>query len=752
MFGKIIIDILFVFSIIGSISYFLAAKNNKENLLKIGRYSYYIIFFGFILISAYFMYLIFSHDFQYTYIWSYSSKELPPHLLVSTFYAGQEGSFMLWTLLVSVVGFILLPYSKKKNYEPLSMGFYTLIISFLLILLILKSPFNYIWETFPDVEKGFMPMNGRGLNPILENPWIVIHPPILFTGYAMMTVPYVFALTALIKKDFKGWLNVSTPWIILSAGILGLGIGLGGFWAYETLGWGGFWGWDPVENSSLLPWLISIALVHTVLVQKNTGGLVKTNFLLAILSFIFVLYATFLTRSGILGDISVHSFVDPGALVYALLLIFILIFLIIGLYFLIIRFKLIGNNKINFSFASREGMVTIGAVLLLLSTLIVFIGTSMPIFLEILGQPKTAVEITFYDKWNLPIALLFLILCGFSFYLNWRSNKINGLLKIIIPFIVSGIVTIAFYLSGIDEFKHIILSYGSIYCLYNSLLYGIPLIKRNYRLIGSYISHAGVGLFFIGVVYSGGYSSSRSLELYKGETGQALGYKFTFVSADRIEVEKPDREKYKCVVKIQKNDNVYFAYPIVYWSDFNQMQAPFFEPGISEFITKDLYISPKHLSYENDMPSVILSKGDTAKLPYDSTWTLKLIGFEMNTKNVSGSGFTFGSIVEFSNQSEFYLDTLYINLDMSGSGQSSPIWKRFRNSDISIGFSNFQLNQQNMSESKALISFSKEGVTTGGKELFVFEVTVKPLISFVWIGAIFIIIGFFISLFKYKNQ
>lgn len=752
MFGKIIIDILFILSIIGSISYFVANKRGKEYYLKIGRYSYYTIFFGIIFVSAYFLNLIFSHNFQYTYIWSYSSKQLPTHLLISTFYAGQEGSFLLWTLFVSLVGFILLPYSKRNNYEPLSMGFYTLILSFLFLILIVKSPFSYIWETFPEVELGFMPSNGRGLNPILENPWIVIHPPILFAGYAMMTVPYVFALSALIKKDYKGWINVSTPWIIISSGILGLGIGLGGFWAYETLGWGGFWGWDPVENSSLLPWLISIALVHTILVQKTTGGLVKTNFLLAITSFIFVLYATFLTRSGILGDISVHSFVDPGTFVYTILLVFIFLFLIIGLYFLILRFKEVEKTKINFSFVSREGIITLGALLLLLSTLIVFIGTSMPIFLEIIGQPKTAVETTFYDKWNLPITFLFMILCGFSFYLNWRTNKINTFGKIILPFIVSAIVVIAFYFSGINELKHLILSYASIYCLYNSLLYGIPLIKKNIKLTGSYISHAGVGLFFIGVVFSGGYDSSRSLELYKGETGEAFGYKFTFVSADRVEVEKPDREKYKCVVKIQRKDDIYFVSPVVYWSDFNQRQAPFFEPGIAGFISKDLYISPKHLSYENDMPSIVLTKGKTAKIPYDSTWNIKLIGFDMNANQASGNRFKFGSIVEYFNQTETLLDTLYLTLDMSGSGQSTPIWEKFKNSKISIGFTNFQLNQEKMADSQVLISFAKEGETIGGRELFVFEITTKPLILFVWIGSIAIYLGFFISLLKYLKK
>jgi cytochrome c-type biogenesis protein CcmF len=496
-----------------------------------------------------------------------------------------------------------------------------------------------------------------------------------------------------------------------------------------------------------------MALVHTLLVQKTTGGLFKTNFVLSILAFIFVLYATFLTRSGVLGDMSVHSFVDPGTFVYALLLIFILLFLIIGIFFLILRMKDMDDNKLNFSLTSKESMVTLGAIMLIISTIIIFIGTSMPIFLELAGQPKTAVEISFYDKWNLPIAVIFMLLCGFSYYLSWRSSKTAGLVKILIPFIVSIASTVILYFAGLNEIHHIILVFASIYCLYNSVLYLLQIIRKSPKSIGSFISHAGLGIFFIGVIYSGGYTESETLSLATGQTGSALGYNFTFIGTDRIEKEKQDREKYKCNIKIEKNDDISFVSPIVYWSDFNQKQAPFFEPGIYEKVTTDIYISPKSLSYENDIPSLVLNKNMDVPLPYDSTWSMKLIGFDMSHGNANQGDqpFTLSSILEFTNLGETYTDTLYMQLDVE-SGNSAPIWYKLKETGISIGFSNFSLNSTEMSQSQALFSFMKEGVETqGAREIFIFEISTKPFIVFVWIGSIAIVAGFFIAMFKYRK-
>ena len=756
MIGKIILDILFVASLSATIFYLLSAKKNTDRFITIARNSYYLAFFGIVFISGYFMYLIMTHDFQYNYIWSYTSTNLSAYFLVASFYAGQEGSFLLWVLFVAIIGMFLLSYVRKNNYEAVAMGIYSLILAFILLILIVKSPFQYVWEAFPDVAKGFLPQEGRGLNPVLENYWITIHPPILFLGYAAMSVPFVLAISGLIKRDYTNWIKISVPWVLFASGLLGLGIGLGGFWAYETLGWGGFWGWDPVENSSLLPWLISMSLIHTMLIQRKTGGLVKTNFLLAIFSFIFVLYATFLTRSGILGDTSVHSFVDPGSVVYALLLIFIIVFFLLGIILLFVRTKELNKSKINFALSSKETFVATGAIMLLVSTIIVFIGTSFPIFLELTGQTKTSVEITFYDKWNLPVAVVFLFLCGFSFFLGWKATQFGGNLKqVILPLIVSVASAFVLYFAGVSEVKHLFFAAPSIFCLYVAILYMLKVIRRKPLSIGAYLSHAGLGIFFLGVIFSGGYTMTSSLSLSSGETKSALGYRFTFLGSDRIEKEKKDREKYICNVKIEKNGDFYLASPIVYWSEFNQKQAPFFEPGIKSGLTKDLYLSPKALTYENEMPSVILTKGESSAVPFDSSTIIRLTAFDMShgTDMQTNNGqFIFGGVIHFETENDTLTDTLFIGLDMS-TGNSTPFWEKLPNSNISIGFTNFHVDANDISKSTAEFSFYVEGMKyKEPHEVFTFEVSVKPFMMFVWIGAIAIVAGFFVSVFKHNRK
>ncbi|MER3329105.1 MAG: cytochrome c biogenesis protein CcsA, partial [Candidatus Kapaibacterium sp.] len=302
MIGQILIYVAFGLSVISGIFYLIA--KDKPGLLKLGRFAYYGVTATMLAISMYLLSNILSHNFQMTYVWEYSSTTLPLNLLISTFYAGQQGSFLLWGLTLTLIGFFLIPYLKERNYEYITMGIFVLVIAFILLILIFKSPFEFVWETYADqnVEVGFTPKEGRGLNPILQNYWINIHPPILFLGYSAMTIPYIFAIAGLLKKDYRKWIRLALPWTLFASAILGLGLMLGGLWAYETLGWGGFWAWDPVENSSLIPWLTAVTLVHTMYIHQKTGGLIKTNFVLAFLTFLFVLYATFLTRSGVLGD------------------------------------------------------------------------------------------------------------------------------------------------------------------------------------------------------------------------------------------------------------------------------------------------------------------------------------------------------------------------------------------------------------------------------------------------------------------
>ena len=240
-----------------------------------------------------------SHGFQFNYVFNYSSRDLPLAYLIAGVWAGQEGTLLLWVFILYVLGFFIIRSNDRD--ECLVMSIVSISQVFLLLILAIYSPFRYVWQVDPELfPVGAVPPDGAGLNPLLQDPWMVAHPPMLFIGYAAATIPFAYAIAALLRKDFSTWIERSRGWALFAMTSLGIGIFLGGYWAYKVLGWGGYWGWDPVENSSLIPWLALVALMHGMLVQRRKGALVRTNIALALASFILVFYSTFLTRSGVL--------------------------------------------------------------------------------------------------------------------------------------------------------------------------------------------------------------------------------------------------------------------------------------------------------------------------------------------------------------------------------------------------------------------------------------------------------------------
>ncbi|RMD49431.1 MAG: cytochrome C biogenesis protein, partial [Ignavibacteria bacterium] len=317
MIGNILVTVALLGGIFSTLMYYFTLRG-YENTLKPARISFHITTLSVIIASALLLQAILTHQYKYAYVFNYSNSDLSLGLLMSTFYAGQAGSFMLWLLFTAIIGVILMEYtSKREGLEPAVMMVFALATSFLALMVnpMLKSPFNYLWsegafvstskinqaflsapflqgfifsdntnnqmfvkitsELVGNLKAAGIPFEnfliaGKGLNPLLQNFWMQIHPPMLFIGFSLSTVPFAFAFASLIKNDYKSWVQHSLPWTLASMMVLGLAIMLGGYWAYGVLGWGGYWGWDPVENSSFVPWLIGTALVHTMLVQKKT--------------------------------------------------------------------------------------------------------------------------------------------------------------------------------------------------------------------------------------------------------------------------------------------------------------------------------------------------------------------------------------------------------------------------------------------------------------------------------------------------
>lgn len=764
MIGKILVIVTTVFSLISMLFYLLSYLNRLKNITQstkysnFGNYSYTGVVVGVLSICLFLLSNIVAHNFQYTYIWEYSSRELPVNLLIATFYAGQQGSILLWGLMITLIGYFILPYLKKHNYEAPVMMIYTSILAFILIMLIFKSPFDYVWETYgaEGVKEGFIPKNGRGLNPILQNYWISIHPPILFLGYSLMTIPYVFALAGLLLKDYRKWITLSLPWALFGSGVLGLGLMLGGFWAYETLGWGGFWAWDPVENSSLMPWLIAVSLVHTMLVNKKTGGLIKLNYILASLTFIFVLYASFLTRSGILGDTSVHSFVSPGPVIYKLLLVFLITYFVASLGVLIYRIKNIPFNSSDVEITSKEFMMTIGSILILGIFFVVFMGTSWPIITEIIGITKSSVDPSWYNKINLPLAVILMILNSFSLYLLWKRTDYTLFLKRFLLIAISSlIITVVLFSLGVNKIEFLLLVFASFLGLFANLDFLFKSFKFGIKTSGAFLSHSGLALFLLGALASGGYSVNETVRLNENETKSVLGFKITHKGKFQIDKHWTDREKFKYKILIEKDNMSKMVYPVVYFSDFNERKSPFFEPGIATTLDKDIYVSPYSLENIFPEPPIILQKTQSQKIALDTNFSIKLLKFDMSNAMSGGDGKTIklASVVRLSDNKKYVSeDTLYNIMDPA-SGMSVPIWKDLPNSNLEIGFIRLVPNKEELSLSQAIFVAKPKGQQLSRPiETFVFDVSTKPFILVVWIGTIIIVLGFFLSILKYIGQ
>lgn len=792
MIGKVLVISTFVFSLLSVIFYafsFFQGKSlkkssandealslNKEEAdgsinknvgeVKIkghwatqyGGFAYYLVTIGVLAISLFLLSNIVSHNFQYTYVWEYSSVELPANLLVSTFYAGQQGSILLWGLMLTLIGFFMLPYVKKHNYEAPVMMIFVSIISFILLMLIFKSPFDYVWETYASegIKVGFMPKNGRGLNPILQNYWISIHPPILFFGYSLMTVPYVFALAGVGLKDYRKWITLSLPWALFGGGVLGLGLMLGGFWAYETLGWGGFWAWDPVENSSLMPWLLVVSLIHTMLVSRKNGGLIKTNYVLASLAFLFVLYASFLTRSGVLGDTSVHSFVSPGPVIYKLLLSFMIIYTVIALVVFIVRYRTFPLGASEIEINSKEFLLSVGSIILIAIFFVVFMGTSWPIFTEIFGITKSSIDPSWYNSINLPLAALMMAVNSLSLYMLWKRTDYTLFVKkfATLVFLSAGLSVLAFLL-GVTKFEYLLLLFTSILGLFANIDFIYRSLKFGFKTSGGFISHTGLALFLMGALASGGYSVNETMKLQEGQTKEALGYKITHKGKFQIEKHWKDREKYKYKIEVEKGGKSTTVYPVVYFSDFNERQSPFFEPGISTELFQDVYVSPYSLENEFPEPPIILKKGENSVVKLDTNYTISLLKFDMSQAMAAQKEdkmLTIASVVRISSKDFVAEDTLYNIMDPA-SGMSIPMWKNLAKSDLEIGFIQLVPDKENLSNSKAIFVAKPKGkILSKPIETFVFDISTKPFILVVWFGTFVTVFGFILSIFKYLGK
>lgn len=532
--GHLFVITSLVTSLISAFAYWKANSVSvelKDPWLKNARLAFYLHSAAVMGVVVSLFVIIYQHYFEYHYAYSHSSLHLPGEYMVSCFWEGQEGSFLLWIFWQALIGIFLM--NTQRVWEAPVMVVFGLVQAFLASMIlgvvipfinikIGSSPFILLRDAIDDpifsLQPDFIPKDGSGLNPLLQNYWMVIHPPTLFLGFALTLPPFAFCVAGLWQKKYSEWIKPALPWALLGGAILGLGILMGGYWAYETLNFGGYWNWDPVENAVYVPWLVLIAAIHTMIIYKNNKTALKSAMILNIAVFVLILYSTFLTRSGILGDASVHSFTDLG--LSGQLLIYMLFFTVAAILLAAVRWKDVPTSEKEASIYSKEFWIFLGAITLCLMGFQVLLPTSIPVYnkiIELFGGESNmappADQIGFYSKFQLWFGVLVALISGTGQFFWWKRMDKATLKKEILPPVLISLIIFVIIISVVKIYEpaYVVVTLAGVYLIVSNLKVLFSVIKVNASLSGGALAHIGIGMMLIGIMFSAGYSNVVSL-------------------------------------------------------------------------------------------------------------------------------------------------------------------------------------------------------------------------------------------------
>jgi len=555
------------------------------------------------------LYLILTHDFSVAYVHSYSSTDLPLGYLIATLWGGQQGTFLLWLFYCAVMGVIMM--YTARSFEAGNMVFLNLFNLSLLSMLIKRSPF----ELLPAFQT-----EGAGLNPLLQNFWMQIHPPIMFIGFAATVFPFCFAVTALVERRYNVWAESARKWTLFAWATLGTALVMGGYWAYETLGWGGFWAWDPVENSSFIPWIFLTTQVHSLFIKRQRRGLLRFSLFVVCLSFWAVLYGTFLTRSGVLADFSVHSFVDLG--INGFLVGGLLLFVGIGSFLLIWRWQDIRPEPSYSTVNSRSYIVTIGIVVLFLGGILTLLGTSAPLLTRFTEKPSN-VGLPYYFATMTPVAVAILFLLALFPSFKWKQGLQRPFLILVGAVAALTTMAILFFTGFTKELIYLLLFGGAAWSLLsNGYVVVTKLMEKNFS--PGFLAHIGLTLALVGAAVSAGFAKTQTLTLPQGQVVSAMGYDIRFTHID-------DTPKgFNCHVEFSKGNERFTA--ILPHEFPKNAQGVMRKPHVENYLAYDIYVAPTAMEGTDEKdPSVIqLTRGGSH---WFDKYLLKLDRFEFDDPN-----------------------------------------------------------------------------------------------------------------------
>ncbi len=568
--GNGFVVLSFVAALLACFAFYLSRTD--RSFIRLARIAFNVHGLAVVGIAGTLFLMLFNHFFEYEYVWHHSNTAMDMKYILSCFWEGQEGSFLLWTFWNVVLGLLLKRQLKDGEWEVPVMSVFSLVQVFLASMLlgvyildykIGSNPFLLLRE-HPEFNMPFvknvasLAKTARGLNPLLMNYWMTIHPPTLFLGFASTLVPFAFAVAALWNRRYSQWQSLALPWTYFGVLVLGIGILMGGAWAYEALSFGGFWAWDPVENASLVPWLVLVAAGHTMIINKNKGGSLFTTHFLTIGSFLLVLYSTFLTRSGVLGDASVHAFTDLGMtgqlVVYVLTFIFISVALLIGdklfrmtyvvlsllmlaagviygykrlllmiwipassLITIISYYRYFPKEKDEEALFSREFWIFLGSLVLILSSLIITYFTSIPVVNKLFGTDYAPPKPAVYNTWMVPFVIILMLLIAAAQFLKYKKTEGRKFIRRIsysfIAAVIFGTVCVVplYFLNGFSGSDSTtqwnLVSYAlffitALFAVFANADYWLVVLKGKVAKSGAAIAHIGFAMLLLGALIS----------------------------------------------------------------------------------------------------------------------------------------------------------------------------------------------------------------------------------------------------------
>lgn len=776
LLGKVFIYFSFFSLIASAIAFMLSRKKQTPSLLKTGRLLYALHFAA--LLGAVFSlyYLIFNHHYEYSYVWQYSANDLPLKFLISCFWAGQEGSFLIWAFFQGIIGFMVMSGNKSWNawVMPVYATAQVFIISMLLgfklgplhlggspFLLLRELPQNVNEEIFTLPNYLEMIVDGNGLNPLLENIWMIIHPPALFLGYAVTMVPFTFAVASLWKKDFHGWIKPAIRWSLASLLALSFGILLGGRWAYESLTFGGFWAWDPVENASLLPWLALIAGLHTLLIASKRRNSYILAYIFTFLSWVLVVYATYLTRSGVLSSTSVHSFGDTDKALQ--MVVFTILFFAGPFVLLFLNYRAL-KQKSEESMMSRDFWMLIGSIIVILSAFQITVTTSIPVINKIFGTNVAPPldNVAFYNRWQLPFAVIVSILIGVSQYLNYGKNEARGFWKNIL--FASGIallLTIGIAVTDhIGRIDYWILTFALMLGLSVSVHFLVKYMRKTSN-IGAAITHSGFAIFLVGAVIA--FSNSQIIS--KNTSGKSLGsmadnaenlvlekgniltmgkYLVSYTSSETQGNETFYKVDFMKPEGITAGKVLFSLYPSV---NRNTRMGFVYNPDTKHFLTKDIFT---YISFaQQDVGTAdtsgfrkVLDKEmmmqDT--LVYQRTYfILDTIIAGLNENDVNNA-----SII-----AKFRVLSMELGKKLFAETRYEIIDGKLAQTDAFVEPVRMKIRFEGLSENSSAI---KVGIYDEKEDYIVLKAVVFPFMNIIWLGAIIMSFGFVYSMYRRRKS